>query len=73
LATPACELVIFWLIFAGLVLLSIGAGASSSGMTKADGWVILVFAVLAWYHAARDIIESTFGRKVLPFGPPPVR
>jgi succinate-acetate transporter protein len=29
--------------------------------------------VLAWYHAAGDIIESTFGRKLLPFGPPPAR
>ena len=29
--------------------------------------------VLAWYHAADDIIESAFGRKILPFGPPPVR
>jgi len=33
----------------------------------------LIFAVLAWYHAAGDIIESTFGRKVLPFGPPPLK
>ena len=64
---------IIWLIFVGLVLLSIGAGASSSGATKAGGWVVLVFAVLAWYHAAGDVIESTFGRKVLPFGPPPLR
>ncbi len=65
--------VILWLIFVGLVLLSVGAGAGSSGVTKAGGWVVLVFAVLAWYHAAGDIIESTFGRKLLPFGPPPLR
>jgi hypothetical protein len=31
--------------------------------SAAGGWVILVFAVLAWYRAAHDIIESTFGRK----------
>jgi uncharacterized protein len=65
--------VIIWLIFVGLVLLSIGAGASSAGFTKAGGWVVLIFAVLAWYHAAGDIIESTFGRKVLPFGPAPIK
>ncbi len=64
---------IIWLIFVGLVLLSIGAGANSGGLTKAGGWVVLIFAVMAWYHAAGDIIESTFGRKILPFGPPPVR
>jgi hypothetical protein len=73
LRTDLVLTVIIWLIFAGLVLLSVGAGASMSGVTKAGGWVVLVFAVLAWYHAAGDIIESTFGRKILPFGPPPVR
>ena len=73
LRTDLVLTVIIWLIFVGLVLLSIGAGASSSGITKAGGWVVLVFAVLAWYHAAGDIIESTFGRKVLPFGPPPIK
>jgi succinate-acetate transporter protein len=36
-------------------------------------WVVLVFAVLAWYHAAGDVIAATFGRKILPFGPPPVK
>jgi hypothetical protein len=65
--------VILWLIFVGLVLLSIGAGQDLATVTKAGGWVVLVFAVLAWYHAAGDIIESTFGRKVLPFGPAPLR
>ena len=42
-------------------------------MTKAGGAAILAFAILAWYHAAGDIVESTFGRKLLPFGPPPLR
>jgi len=73
LRTDLVLAVIIWLIFVGLVLLSIGAGASNTGFTKAGGVVVLIFAVLAWYHAAGDIIESTFGRKVLPFGPPPVK
>jgi uncharacterized protein len=63
---------IIWLIFAGLVVLSIGAGANNVDVTEGGGWIVLVFAVLAWYHAAGDIIESTFGRKVLPLGPPPL-
>ncbi len=39
------------------------------------GLVQIIVAIMefSWYHAAGDIIESTFGRKVLPFGPPPVR
>ena len=73
LRTDLVLTVIIWLIFAGLVLLSVGAGTSNTTITKAGGWVVLVFAVLAWYHAAGDIIESTFGRKILPVGPPPVR
>lgn len=64
---------ILWLIFVGLVLLSIGAGASQGDITKAGGWVVLAFAVLAWYHAAGDVIASTFGRKILPVGPPPIK
>jgi len=73
LRTDLVLALILWLIFVGLVLLSIGAGGSMATLTKAGGWVVLVFAVLAWYHAAGDIIESTFGRKVLPFGPAPLR
>lgn len=64
---------IIWLIFAGLVVLAVGAGVNNVDITEAGGWIVLVFAVLAWYHAAGDIIESTFGRKVLPFGPAPLR
>jgi hypothetical protein len=64
---------IIWLIFIGLVVLSVGAGANNIDITEAGGVIVLIFAILAWYHAAGDIIESTFGRKVLPFGPPPLK
>jgi len=73
LRTDLVLTVIIWLIFIGLVVLSAGAGANNVDVTEGGGWIVLVFAVLAWYHAAGDIIESTFGRKILPFGPPPVR
>lgn len=68
LRTDAVLFAIFALIFAGLVLLSIGAGLPNATITKAGGWVTLAFAVLAWYHAAGDVIAHTFGRKVLPMG-----
>jgi succinate-acetate transporter protein len=58
---------------AGIPIVLPGAGAGLGNVTKAGGWVVLVFAVLAWYHAAGDVIAATFGRKVLPVGPPPVR
>ena len=73
LRTDLVLTVIIWLIFIGLVVLSVGAGANNVDITEAGGWIVLVFAVLAWYHAAGDIIESTFGRKVLPFGPAPLK
>jgi uncharacterized protein len=73
LRTDLVTAAILWLAFAGLVLLSIGAGASIGNVTKAGGAATLAFAILAWYHAAGDIIEFTFGRKLLPFGPPPLR
>jgi len=73
LRTDLVLAVIIWLIFAGLVVLSVGAGANNVDVTEGGGWIVLTFAVLAWYHAAGEIIESTFGRKVLPFGPPPLR
>jgi hypothetical protein len=73
LRTDLVLTVIIWLIFAGLVVLSVGAGANNVDITEGGGWIVLVFAVLAWYHAAGDIIESTFGRKVLPFDPPPLK
>jgi succinate-acetate transporter protein len=73
LRTDLVLTVIIWLIFVGLVVLSVGAGANKIDITEGGGWIVLVFAVLAWYHAAGDIIESTFGRKLLPFGPAPVK
>ncbi len=52
LRTDMVLVAIFALIFIGLVLLAIGAGAANVNITKAGGWVTLIFAVLAWYHAA---------------------
>jgi len=73
LRTDLVLTVIIWLIFVGLVVLSVGSGANNVDITEAGGVIVLIFAILAWYHAAGDVIESTFGRKVLPFGPPPLR
>jgi uncharacterized protein len=73
LRTDLVLTVIIWLIFAGLVVLSVGAGANKVDVTEGGGWIVLVFAVLAWYYAAGDIIEFTFGRKVLPVGPAPLK
>lgn len=59
---------IFALIFIGLVFLAIGFGSTAPNWIKAGGWVTMAFAVLAWYHAAADMINFTFRRSVLPLG-----
>ncbi len=68
LKTDVILVLVFALIFIGLVLLAIGSGSGHIVWTKAGGWVTLAFAVLAWYHAAGDVIAHTFGRTVLPMG-----
>jgi hypothetical protein len=68
LKTDVILVLVFALIFIGLVLLAIGSGTGHIVWTKAGGWVTLAFAVLAWYHAAGDVIAHTFGRTVLPIG-----
>jgi len=68
LRTDAVLVAVFALIFIGLVLLAIGAKTGTLEWTKAGGWVTIVFAVLAWYHAAADMINFTFRRRVLPVG-----
>lgn len=68
LRTDGVLVAIFALIFAGLVCLAIGTESGSADWTKAGGWITLAFAVLAWYHAAADMINFTFKRPVLPVG-----
>jgi hypothetical protein len=69
LKTDLVLIAVFALIFIGLVLLAIGAGTGQTALTVAGGWVTLLFAVIAWYHAAGDMINTNFGRVVLPQWP----
>jgi hypothetical protein len=49
LRTDLVLTVIIWLIFTGLVVLSVGAGANNVDITEAGGVIVLIFAILAWY------------------------
>ena len=69
-------LVTFALLFATLVLLTIGdlnggpeAGGTALLFVRLGGYVGLVTALAAWYVAAADVINDTMGRQVLPLGP----
>ncbi len=68
LKTDAVLIVVFALVFLALVVLAIGLENGSTRMTEIGGWITLVFAVIAWYHAAGDVISYTWGRTVLPMG-----
>jgi hypothetical protein len=68
LRTDRVLVAIFALIFIGLVFLAINAESGTVFWQKAGGWVTLAFAVLAWYHAAADMINFTFRRQVLSVG-----
>jgi uncharacterized protein len=68
LRTDRVLVAIFALIFIGLVFLAINAESGTVFWQKAGGWVTLAFAVLAWYHAAADMINFTFRRQVVPLG-----
>ena len=50
-------------------LLAIGNAGSSSSVLHAGGWVGLATAVVAWYASFAGVLNSTFGRVVLPVVP----
>ena len=48
------------------VLLTVGAFESSSGWTKAGGWVGVVTAAAAWYASFAGVVNETFRKPVIP-------
>ncbi|HEX4804802.1 MAG TPA: GPR1/FUN34/YaaH family transporter [Conexibacter sp.] len=52
----------------GAGLLAVGYWTGTSTWLHAGGWVLIASAILAWYTATAMMIESTWGRVVLPLG-----
>lgn len=50
-------------------LLGIGKANESNGMVEAGGWFGLATAVAAWYASFAAVVNSTFGRTVVPIRP----
>lgn len=67
--TDLVLVVVIGLIWIGLGLLAWGFSGGHTTLIKAGGWVTVAFAVLAWYHAAADMINFTFKRRLLPLLP----
>jgi succinate-acetate transporter protein len=69
LRTNAAVMVVFLLLAVTFFLLGIGNANESDGLVEAGGWFGLATAVAAWYASFAAVVNSTFGRTVLPIRP----
>jgi succinate-acetate transporter protein len=69
LRTTGAVALVFALLAATFYLLAIGAAGSHINITKVGGWVGIATAIAAWYASFAQVINSTFGRTVLPLVP----
>jgi succinate-acetate transporter protein len=60
----------FTLLLATFILLAWAVFAGPpNGILQIAGWVGIATAIAAWYIVAADVINSVFGRTILPLGP----
>jgi len=69
LRTTAAISLMLLLLTATFVLLGIGNAGTHPDVVKVGGWVGLGAAAVAWYASCAAVINSTFGRTVLPVVP----
>ncbi|TPG32898.1 acetate uptake transporter [Mycolicibacterium hodleri] len=69
LKTNAVLIAIFSTLLVTFVLLTIGDFAEIAALRHAGGYVGLLVAALAWYGSAAGVVNSTWGRRVLPVFP----
>ncbi|MDX6381411.1 MAG: uncharacterized protein QOI57_2435 [Rubrobacteraceae bacterium] len=62
--------VTFTLLLATFILLALAVfGGPNEGLLHIAGYVGIVTAVAAWYIVAADILNTVYGRVILPLGP----
>jgi hypothetical protein len=69
LRTTGALLLVFTLLTATFVLLAIGMVGAHETVTHWGGYVGIATAVAAWYASFAAVLNSTFGRSVLPVVP----
>ena len=69
LRTTAAIALVFLLLTITFFLLGIGEANESKGMVEVGGWTGILTAAAAWYASFAAVINSTFGRTVLPVMP----
>jgi len=66
LRTNVAVAVVFLLLAVTFFLLGIGNSGETDSLVKAGGWFGLATAAAAWYASFAAVVNSTFGRTVLP-------
>jgi uncharacterized protein len=69
LRTTGAVSLVFALLAATYFLLAIGNAGAHTSIVKIGGWVGIATAIAAWYASFAQVINSTFGRVVLPLVP----
>ena len=69
LRASGAVLLVFVLLTATFILLAIGAAGAHETVTHWGGYVGLATAAAAWYASFAAVVNSTFGRTVLPVVP----
>ena len=69
LRTTGAVALVFALLTATFFLLAIGNAGAHTTIVKIGGWVGVATAIAAWYASFAQVINSTFGRVVLPLVP----
>jgi succinate-acetate transporter protein len=69
LRVSGAVLLVFVLLTATFVLLAIGASGAHETVTHWGGYLGLATAAAAWYASFAAVVNSTFGRSVLPVFP----
>jgi uncharacterized protein len=69
LRTTGAIALVFLLLTITFILLGIGNSGEHEGMIEVGGWAGLLTAVAAWYASFAAVVNSTFGRAVMPVMP----
>ncbi|HVW47302.1 MAG TPA: acetate uptake transporter [Solirubrobacterales bacterium] len=69
LRTTAAVALVFILLTITFFLLGIGEASESKGTVEIGGWTGILTAAAAWYASFAAVVNSTFGRTVMPVVP----
>jgi succinate-acetate transporter protein len=69
LRTTGAVALVFGLLAATFYLLAIGNAGAHTNIIHIAGWVGLATAIAAWYASFAQVMNSTFGKTVLPLVP----